>query len=91
MVEHVVPVDMVNMSHYLQGFIYVPGGWPWDFCSIESMKKDFLVWFYCMQSVPTMIVLNNNLQIMRNKKNMQSMTKLFGGDMFLSSKFNIEP
>lgn len=36
-----------------------------------------------------MIVLNNNLQIMRMK--MQNMTKLFGGDTFLCSKFNIEP
>ena len=25
------PVEVGSLSHYLQGFFYIPGGWPWDF------------------------------------------------------------
>ena len=29
--------EVGSFSHYLPGFIYATGGWPWDFWSINSM------------------------------------------------------
>ena len=31
------PGEVGSFSHYLPGFIYATGGWPWDFWSINSM------------------------------------------------------
>ena len=31
------PVEVGSFSHYVQGFTTIPGGWPWDFWTINSM------------------------------------------------------
>ena len=31
--------------HYLEGFIYIPGGWPWDFWTINTYH---FMWYFCL-------------------------------------------
>ena len=33
------PVEVGSLSHYLQGFSTIPGGWPWDFWTINSIAN----------------------------------------------------
>ena len=37
------PVDMVNSSPFLYRVSYIPGGWEWDFWSINSMRINVCV------------------------------------------------
>ena len=34
------PVDVGSLSHHLQGFFHIPGGWQ-DFCTINSSRGRF--------------------------------------------------
>ena len=36
--RHPAPVEVGSSSHYLQGFSTIPGGWPWDFWSINVVS-----------------------------------------------------
>ena len=41
------PVEVGSLSHYLQGFSTIPGGWSWDFWTIHSITSKiagFLSW-----------------------------------------------
>ena len=33
------PVEVGNFSHYLRRVFYIPGGWPWNFWTVNSGEK----------------------------------------------------
>ena len=35
------PVEVGSLSHFLQGFSTIPGGWEWDFWTINSITSHF--------------------------------------------------